>query len=141
MEITSALAFLVSGVSLAVALVTVSLNVTTVRKTDLEILKLKRDLEDASSRVYVPTSEEISRLMEMIKISEETARHFYDSAKNHVNYMNSSNKQSLGIMESSESLEGSIRSLETRLSSLACLLEEWIYMKKIDNLEPGSNEA
>jgi hypothetical protein len=140
MEITSPIAFLVSGVSLAVALVTVSLNVRAARKTDLEILKLKRDLAEASSRIYVPTSEEISGLMELIKISEETSRNFYDSAKDHINYMNSSNKQSLGIMESSESLEGSIRSFGTRLSSLACLLEEWIYMKKIDNLEPRSNE-
>ena len=64
MEMTSALAFLVSGVSLAVALVTVSLNVRAVRKTDLEILKLKLDLEEASSRIYVPTSKEITRLIE-----------------------------------------------------------------------------
>ena len=62
MEITSALAFLVSGVSLVVALVTISLNIRAVRKTDLEILKLKRDLEEASTRVYVPTSEENCRI-------------------------------------------------------------------------------
>jgi hypothetical protein len=66
MEITSAFAFLVSGASLSVALVTVSLNVRAVRKTDLEILKLKRDLEEASSRVYIPTSDEITRLMNTI---------------------------------------------------------------------------
>jgi hypothetical protein len=70
MEITSALAFLVSGVSLALALITVSLNLRAVRKTDLEILQLKHDLNEASSRIYVPTSEEILALLDTIKISE-----------------------------------------------------------------------
>jgi hypothetical protein len=84
MEITSALAFLVSGVSLAVALVTVSLNIRAVRKTDLEILKLKHDLNEASSRIYVPTSDEITRLMETIKVSEKMSQDLYESARDHI---------------------------------------------------------
>lgn len=130
MEITSALAFLVSGVSLAVALVTVSLNVRAVRKTDLEILKLKRDLEEASSRVYIPTSDEIAGLMDAIKISEKMSRNLYESAREHTSYYQTSNQQSHVIMENSASLENSIRSLEARLSSVARLLEEGIHLKK-----------
>jgi hypothetical protein len=132
MEITSALAFLISGVSLAVALVTVSLNVRAVRKTDLEILKLKRDLEEASSRVYIPTSDEITRLMNTIKVSEQMSRNLNESARDHISYMQSSNKQSHRIMENSASLEDSIRSLEVRLSSITSLLEELIYLKKLE---------
>jgi hypothetical protein len=132
MEITSALAFLVSGVSLAVALVTVSLNIRAVRKTDLEILKLKQDLNEASSRIYVPTSDEITRLMETIKVSEKMSQDLYESARDHISYMQSSNKQLNGIMEKSAGLEDSIRSLEAKLSSVACLLEEWIYLKKLE---------
>jgi hypothetical protein len=132
MEITSALAFLVSGVSLAVALVTVSLNIRAVRKTDLEILKLKHDLNEASSRIYVPTSDEITRLMETIKVSEKMSQDLYESARDHISYMQSSNKQSHRIMENSPGLEDSIRSLEAKLSSVACLLEEWIYLKKLE---------
>ena len=131
MEITSALAFLISGVSLAVALVTVSLNVRAVRKTDLEILKLKHDLEEASSRVYIPTSDEITRLMNTIKVSEQMSRNLNESARDHISYMQSSNKQSHRIMENSASLEDSIRSLEVRLSSITSLLEELIYLKKL----------
>ena len=130
MEITSALAFLVSGVSLAVALVTVSLNVRAVRKTDLEILKLKRDLEEVSSRVYIPTSEEIAGLMDAIKISEKMSRNLYESAREHMAYYQTSNQKSPRIIESAQSLEDSIRSLEARLSSVACLLEEGIHLKK-----------
>lgn len=130
MEITSALAFLVSGVSLAVALVTVSLNVRAVRKTDLEILKLKRDLEEASSRVYIPTSDEIAGLMDAIKISEKMSRNLYESAREHTSYYQTSNQQSPRIIESVQSLENSIRSLEARLSSVARLLEEGIHLKK-----------
>ena len=130
MEITSALASLVSGVSLAVALVTVSLNVRAVRKTDLEILKLKRDLEEASSRVYIPTSDEIAGLMDAIKISEKMSRNLYESAREHRSYYQTSNQQSHVIMENSASLENSIRSLEARLSSVARLLEEGIHLKK-----------
>ena len=130
MEITSALAFLVSGVSLAVALVTVSLNVRAVRKTDLEILKLKRDLEEASSRVYIPTSDEIAGLMDAIKISEKMSRNLYESAREHRSYYQTYNQQSHVIMENSASLENSIRSLEARLSSVARLLEEDIHLKK-----------
>jgi len=132
MEITSALAFLVSGVSLAVALVTVSLNIRAVRKTDLEILKLKHDLNEASSRIYVPTSDEITRLMETIKVSEKMSQDLYESARDHISYMQSSNKQSHRIMENSPGLEDSTRSLEAKLSSVACLLEEWIYLKKLE---------
>jgi hypothetical protein len=132
MEITSALAFLVSGVSLAVALVTVSLNIRAVRKTDLEILKLKHDLNEASSRIYVPTSDEITRLMETIRASEKMSQDLYESARDHIPYMQSSNKQLHGIMEKSAGLEDSIRSLKAKLSSVACLLEEWIYLKKLE---------
>jgi hypothetical protein len=46
--------------------------------------------------------------------------------------MQSSNKQSHRIMENSPGLEDSIRSLEAKLSSVACLLEEWIYLKKLE---------
>ena len=112
------------------ALVTVSLNVG-VRKTDLEILKLKRDLEEASSRVYIPTSDEITRLMNTIKVSEKMSRNLNESARDHISYMQSSNKQSHRIMENSASLEDSIRSLEVRISSITSLLEELIYLKKL----------
>ena len=130
MEITSALAFLVSGVSLAVALVTISLNIRAVRKTDLEILKLKRYLEEASTRVYVPTSEEIAGLMDAIKISEKMSRNLYESAREHTSYYQASNQQSPRIIESVRNLEDSIRSLEARLSSVACLLKEGIHLKQ-----------
>jgi hypothetical protein len=140
MEITSALAFLVSGVSLAVALVTVSLNVRAVRKADLEIIKLKRDLKEASSRIYIPTSDEITRLMETIKASEKMSRNLYESARDHISYMQSSDKQSHGIMEKSASLENSIRSLEAKVSSVAHLLEAWIYTQKSHSLGPTSND-
>lgn len=130
MEITSALAFLVSGVSLAVALVTVSLNVRAMRKTDLEILKLKRDLAEAASRVYIPTSQEIAGLMDAIKTSEKMSRNLYESAREHISYYQTSNQQPPKIIESVQSLENSIRSLESRLSSVACLLEEGIHLKK-----------
>jgi hypothetical protein len=113
-------------------LVTVSLNIRAVRKTDLEILKLKQDLNEASSRIYVPTSDEITRLMETIKVSEKMSQDLYESARDHISYMQSSNKQLNGIMEKSAGLEDSIRSLEAKLSSVACLLEEWIYLKKLE---------
>ena len=112
------------------ALVTVSLNVRTVRKTDLEILKLKRDLEEASSRVYVPTSEEIAGLIDAIKISEKMSRNLYESAREHTSYYQASNQQAPRIIESVRSLEDSIRSLEARLSSVACLLKEGIHLKQ-----------
>ena len=131
MEITSTLAFLVSGVSLAVALVTVSLNVRAVRKTDLEILKLKLDLEEASSRIYVPTSEEITRLMDTTKASQNVSRELRESSKEYISYFENSSKTSDGIINSSENLEVSIRSLDVKLSSVTSLLEEWIYLKKL----------
>lgn len=130
MEITSALAFLVSGVSLAVALVTVSLNVRAVRKTDLEILKLKLDLEEASSRIYVPTSKEITRLMETIRVSEEMSRNLNESAREHLSYYQTSNHQSPKVIESMQGLEDSIRCLEARLSSVVYWLEQGIYLEK-----------
>ncbi|MDB0047054.1 hypothetical protein N9F21_00355 [Porticoccaceae bacterium] len=127
---TSALAFLVSGVSLAVALVTVSLNVRAVRKTDLEILKLKLDLEEASSRIYVPTSKEITRLMETIRVSEEISRNLNESAREHLSYYQTSNQQSPRVIESMQGLEDSIRCLEARLSSVVYWLEQGIYLEK-----------
>ena len=130
MEITSALAFLVSGVSLAVALVTVSLNVRAVRKTDLEILKLKLDLDEASSRIYVPTSKEITRLMETIRVSEEMSRNLNESAREHLSYYQTSNQQSPKVIESMQGLEDSIRCLEARLSSVVYWLEQGIYLEK-----------
>ena len=130
MEMTSALAFLVSGVSLAVALVTVSLNVRAVRKTDLEILKLKLDLEEASSRIYVPTSKEITRLMETIRVSEEMSRSLNESAREHLSYYQTSNQQSPKVIESMQGLEDSIRCLEARLSSVVYWLEQGIYLEK-----------
>ena len=45
-------------------------------------------------------------------------------------YYQASNQQSPRIIESARSLEDSIRSLEARLSSVACLLEEGIHLKK-----------
>ena len=120
------------------ALVTISLNIRAVRKTDLEILKLKLDLQKASSRIYVPTSEEIKMLMETIKVSEKMSTNLYEAARDHIFYMQSSNKQSHGIMENSASLEDSIRSLEVRLSSVTCLLEEWIYNENLQRLERTS---
>jgi hypothetical protein len=117
MEITSALAFLVSGVSLALALITVSLNLRAVRKTDLEI--------------YVPTSEEILALLDTIKISEQMSRNLYESAREHIAYYKTSNnQQSLSLMQRSESLEDSIRTLEGRLCSVTSLLEEYIHLRK-----------
>ena len=130
MEITSALAFLVSGVSLALALVTVSLNIRTIRKTDLEILKLKHDLQEASSRVYVPTSDEITELIHSIKLSEQMSRTLYETAREHLTYFQNSNQQAIGSSANAASLEESIRSLEAKLSSVTALLEEWIYLKK-----------
>lgn len=130
MEITSALAFLVSGVSLAVALVTVSLNVRAVRKTDLEILKLKLDLEEASSRIYVPTSKEITRLMETIRVSEEMSRSLNESSREYLSYYQTSNQQSPRVIESMQGLEDSIRCLEARLSSVVYWLEQGIYLEK-----------
>lgn len=130
MEMTSALAFLVSGVSLAVALVTVSLNVRAVRKTDLEILKLKLDLEEASSRIYVPTSKEITRLMETIRVSEEMSRSLNESSREYLSYYQTSNQQSPRVIESMQGLEDSIRCLEARLSSVVYWLEQGIYLEK-----------
>jgi len=130
MEMTSALAFLVSGVSLAVALVTVSLNVRAVRKTDLEILKLKLDLEEASSRIYVPTSKEITRLMETIRVSEEMSRRLNESSREYLSYYQTSNQQSPRVIESMQGLEDSIRCLEARLSSVVYWLEQGIYLEK-----------
>lgn len=130
MEMTSALAFLVSGVSLAVALVTVSLNVRAVRKTDLEILKLKLDLEEASSRIYVPTSKEITRLMETIRVSEEMSRTLNESSREYLSYYQTSNQQSPRVIESMQGLEDSIRCLEARLSSVVYWLEQGIYLEK-----------
>jgi hypothetical protein len=131
MEITSALAFLVSGVSLALALITVSLNLRAVRKTDLEILQLKHDLNEASSRIYVPTSEEILALLDTIKISEQMSRNLYESAREHIAYYKTSNnQQSLSLMQRSESLEDSIRTLEGRLCSVTSLLEDYIHLRK-----------
>lgn len=130
MEMTSALAFLVSGVSLAVALVTVSLNVRAVRKTDLEILKLKLDLEEASSRIYVPTSKEITRLMETIRVSEEMSRSLNESSREYLSYYQTSNQQSPKVIESMQGLEDSIRCLEARLSSVVYWLEQGIYLEK-----------
>jgi len=130
MEMTSALAFLVSGVSLAVALVTVSLNVRAVRKTDLEILKLKLDLEEASSRIYVPTSKEITRLMETIRVSEEMSRRLNESSREYLSYYQTSNQQSPRVIESMQGLEDSIRCLEARLSSVVHWLEQGIYLEK-----------
>ena len=130
MEITSALAFLVSGVSLAVALVTVSLNVRAVRKTDLEILKLKLDLEEASSRIYVPTSKEITRLIETIRVSEEMSRSLNESSREYLSYYQTSNQQSPRVIESMQGLEDSIRCLEARLSSVVYWLEQGIYLEK-----------
>ena len=130
MEMTSALAFLVSGVSLAVALVTVSLNVRAVRKTDLEILKLKLDLEEASSRIYVPTSKEITRLMETIRVSEEMSRSLNESSREYLSYYQTSNQQSPRVIESMQGLEDSIRCLGARLSSVVYWLEQGIYLEK-----------
>jgi len=130
MEMTSALAFLVSGVSLAVALVTVSLNVRAVRKTDLEILKLKLDLEEASSRIYVPTSKEITRLMETIRVSEEISRNLNESAREHLSYYQTSNQQSPKVIESMQDLEDSIRCLEDKIFLVACLLEKGIQLEQ-----------
>lgn len=130
MEMTSALAFLVSGVSLAVALVTVSLNVRAVRKTDLEILKLKLDLEEASSRIYVPTSKEITRLMETIRVSEEMSRNLNESAREHLSYYQTSNQQFPKVIESIQGLEDSIRCLEDKIFLVACLLEKGIQLEQ-----------
>lgn len=130
MEITSALAFLVSGVSLAVALVTVSLNVRAVRKTDLEILKLKLDLEEASSRIYVPTSKEITRLMETIRVSEEMSRSLNESSREYLSYYQTSNQQFPKVIESIQGLEDSIRCLEDKIFLVACLLEKGIQLEQ-----------
>lgn len=130
MEITSALAFLVSGVSLAVALVTVSLNVRAVRKTDLEILKLKLDLDEASSRIYVPTSKEITRLMETIRVSEEMSRSLNESAREHLSYYQTSNQQFPKVIESMQGLEDSIRCLEDKIFLVACLLEKGVQLEQ-----------
>ena len=130
MEITSALAFLVSGVSLAVALVTVSLNVRAVRKTDLEILKLKLDLEEASSRIYVPTSKEITRLMETIRVSEEMSRSLNESSREYLSYYQTSNQQSPRVIESMQGLEDSIRCLEDKIFLVACLLEKGVQLEQ-----------
>ena len=130
MEMTSALAFLVSGVSLAVALVTVSLNVRAVRKTDLEILKLKLDLEEASSRIYVPTSKEITRLMETIRVSEEMSRRLNESSREYLSYYQTSNQQSPRVIESMQGLEDSIRCLEDKIFLVACLLEKGIQLEQ-----------
>ena len=130
MEMTSALAFLVSGVSLAVALVTVSLNVRAVRKTDLEILKLKLDLEEASSRIYVPTSKEITRLMETIRVSEEMSRSLNESSREYLSYYQTSNQQSPRVIESMQGLEDSIRCLEDKIFLVAYLLEKGIQLEQ-----------
>lgn len=130
MEITSALAFLISGVSLAVALVTVSLNVRAVRKTDLEILKLKLDLHETSSRIYVPTSKEITRLMETIRVSEEMSRSLNESAREHLSYYQTSNQQFPKVIESMQGLEDSIRCLEDKIFLVACLLEKGVQLEQ-----------
>ena len=100
MEITSALVLLVSGISLALALVTVSPHLWAVRKTDFDILKLKRDLNEASSRVYVPTFEEISELLDTIKISEQMSRNLDESAREHIAYYKTSAQQSSSLTPS-----------------------------------------
>ena len=109
---------------------TVSLNVRAVRKTDLEILKLKLDLEEASSRIYVPTSKEITRLMETIRVSEEMSRNLNESAREHLSYYQTSNQQSPKVIESMQGLEDSIRCLEDKIFLVACLLEKGVQLEQ-----------